>query len=327
MWIDAKKCILSMMKSDKTLSVITPVYNEENNIQPFLDRLIPVLEKLSPNYEIIFSMDPCTDETEKVIMENIKKNSSIKLLLMSRRFGQPAATQAGILNCSGDYCVAIDVDLQDPPELIEEMYEKALDGYDVVLARRKSRKGETFIKRIIARTGYYLIKKLSDVEIPENTGDYRLISRRVIDQLRNLQEKHGFLRGLVAYVGFKQTYVTYDRGARFADSGKYSRLTGSIKIGLNGLIGFSTKPLFIMSLLGFILASLSFLIGMFYFLSKIFGADITPGLPTTVILITFFSGVQLIGLGLIGEYIGRIYDEVKRRPMYIIDKKVGFKKD
>ena len=315
------------MITDKLISIVVPVFNEENNIQPFLDRLLPTLDKITTKYEIIFCLDPCTDDTQSVIENNIKKNNNIKLLVMSRRFGQPAATQAGIQNCKGDYCVVIDVDLQDPPELIEEMSKQALSGFDVVLAKRKSRKGETLMKRAIARLGYYFIRKLSDVPIPENTGDFRMISRRVINQLADLQEKHGFLRGLVAYVGFEQTFVMYDRDARHADNGKYSRLTGSIKIGLNGLIGFSTKPLFIMALFGFLLALFSFLIGMFYFLSKILGADITPGLPTTVILITFFSGVQLLGLGLIGEYIGRIYDEVKRRPMYIIDKKIGFEKE
>ena len=312
---------------DKLISVVVPVFNEQSNIQQFLDRLLPTLNKITTKYEIIFCLDPCSDDTQRIIENNINKNKNIKLLVMSRRFGQPAATQAGIQNCKGDYCVVIDVDLQDPPELIEEMSKQALDGFDVVLAKRKSRKGETMMKRAIASLGYYFIRKLSDVPIPENTGDFRMISRKVIDQLANLQEQHGFLRGLVAYVGFDQTFVMYDRDARYADDGKYSRLTGSIKIGLNGLIGFSTKPLFIMALFGFLLALFSFLIGMFYFLSKILGADITPGLPTTVILITFFSGVQLLGLGLIGEYIGRIYDEVKRRPMYIIDKKIGFEKD
>ena len=172
------------------LSIIVPVYKEEKNIKPFLERTENVLNKIGKKYEIIFALDPSKDNTEKIILEEINRNDNIKLITFSRRFGQPSATIAGLHYCTGEACVVIDVDLQDPPELIFDMYSKlnSEKQYDVVLAKRKSRKGETFIKRIIARTGYYLIKKLSDVEIPENIGDYRMISRRVIDQLRNLQE-------------------------------------------------------------------------------------------------------------------------------------------
>ncbi len=199
------------------------------------------------------------------------------------------------------------------------------EGYEVVYAKRRSRKGETLLKRLIAYVGYSLINRLSDVQIPSNTGDFRIMSRRVIEELRRLNESHGFLRGLVAYVGFKQAFIEYDRDERFAGKGNYNRLTGSLKIGLNGLISFSSRPLFMMSIAGFVLAGLSFLLGAWYVLQRIIGVDLTPGLSTTVLFISFFAGVQLLGLGLIGEYVGRIYDEVKRRPMYIIDKQVNFK--
>jgi dolichol-phosphate mannosyltransferase len=162
------------------------------------------------------------------------------------------------------------------------------------------------------------------VQIPRNTGDFRIMTRRVIEELRRLNESHGFLRGMVAYVGFRQTFIEYDRDSRYAGKGKYHRLTGSFKIGLNGLIGFSSRPLFAMSICGFILAGLSFLLGAWYMLQKFIGVSLTPGLSTTVLVVTFFAGVQLLGLGLIGEYVGRIYDEVKRRPMYIVDHKVNF---
>ncbi|EEQ12392.1 Glycosyltransferase involved in cell wall bioproteinsis [Yersinia mollaretii ATCC 43969] len=308
------------------ISLIVPVYKEEANIRPFLQRTEAVFLKMSVTYEIIFALDPSPDKTEEIILEEINRNSNIKLMVFSRRFGQPAATMAGILSCIGETCVVIDVDLQDQPELIEQMFAKLQEGYEVVCAKRRSRKGETLIKRIIAHLGYGLINKLSDVEIPRNTGDFRIMTRRVIEELRRLNECHGFLRGLVAYVGFRQAFIEYDRDERYAGKGNYNRFTGSFKIGLNGLISFSSKPLFVMSISGFILAGLSFLIGAWYVFQKMIGIDITPGLPTTVLIISFFAGVQLLGLGLIGEYVGRIYDEVKRRPMYILDRQINMEK-
>ena len=306
------------------LSIIVPVYKEEKNISPFLSRVEDIFKSIDIDYEIIFCLDPSPDNTEERILEEINHNENIKLLVFSRRFGQPAATMAGILSCTGDYCVVIDVDLQDPPELILPMYEKLKQGYEVVYAKRKSRQGETLIKKFIAYIGYALINRFSDVKIPRNTGDFRIMSRRVIEELRLLNESHGFLRGLVAYVGFKQAYVEYDRDPRLSGKGNYNPFTGSLKIGLNGLISFSSKPLSIMSIGGFILSGLSFMLGGWYVLQKLLGINLTPGLSTTVLLISFFSGVQLLGLGLIGEYVGRIYDEVKRRPMYIVDKKINF---
>jgi len=312
------------MKKNADISIIVPVYNEEENICQFLNRTEVVMQRLGLSYEIIFSLDPSTDKTENIIINEIKRNPLIKLLVFSRRFGQPAATMAGILACTGNTCVVIDVDLQDQPELIEMMYAKLSEGYEVVYAKRRSRKGETLIKRIISYVGYMLINKLSDVQIPRNTGDFRIITRRVIEELRRLNENHGFLRGLVAYVGFKQAFIEYDRDERYAGVGNYNRLTGSLKIGLNGLISFSSQPLFVMSIVGSVLAVLSFLLGAWYIIQKVIGIDLTPGLSTTVLLVSFFAGVQLLGLGLIGEYVGRIYDEVKRRPMYIVDRQVNF---
>ena len=306
------------------ISVVVPVYKEESNIRPFLDRLEKVLKRIGKSYEIIFALDPSPDRTEEVILEAINRNPSIKLLVFSRRFGQPAATMAGIISCVGEACVVIDVDLQDQPELIEQLYAKLKEGYEVVYAKRRLRKGETMIKRWVAHVGYALINRFSDVQIPRNTGDFRIMTRRVMEELRRLNESHGFLRGLVAYVGFKQTFIEYDRDERHTGKGNYNRLTGSLKIGLNGLIGFSSKPLTMMSVAGFVLALLSFLLGAWYVFQKLMGFNLTPGLSTTVLVVSFFAGVQLLGLGLIGEYVGRIYDEVKRRPMYIVDRQVNF---
>ena len=306
------------------LSVVVPVYKEETNIQPFLLRMEASLKGLGQTYEIIFCLDPSPDRTEEVILQEIDRNPNIKLLVFSRRFGQPAATMAGLMLCRGASCVVIDVDLQDPPELIPEMYAKLLEGYEVVYAKRRSRKGETLIKRMVAKLGYKVIAMLSEVEIPRDTGDFRIMTRRVIEELRRLNESHGFLRGLVAFVGFKQTFVEYNRDERVHGSGHYNRFVGSLKIGLNGLISFSGKPLQLMSVAGAFFAGCSFLLGTWYVFQKVVGVDLTPGLSTTVLVITFFSGVQLLSLGLMGEYIGRIYDELKRRPMFIIDRKVNF---
>ena len=315
------------MANDVEISVIVPVYREQANVRPFLKRTEAVLAGLGVAYEIIFALDPSPDDTEGVILGEIERNPSIRLLVFSRRFGQPVATMAGILSCGGRTCVVIDVDLQDQPELIREMYGKLKSGYEVVYAKRRSRKGETLVKRLIACVGYTVINRMSDVAIPKNTGDFRIMTRRVVEELRRLNESHGFLRGLVAHVGFKQTFVEYDRDERFAEKGKYNRLTGSLRIGLNGLISFSSRPLQLMSIVGMVVAGFSFLLGGWYAFQHFAGINLTPGLSTTVLVVTFFSGVQLLALGLMGEYVGRIYDEVKRRPPFILDRRVNFDGD
>lgn len=314
-------------QADIDISIVVPVYMEEASIRPFLKRIEPVMDRMGVNYEIVFSLDPCADRTEAVVADEIARNPRIRLLTFSRRFGQPAATLGGILNCSGRSCVVIDVDLQDPPETIEALYAKLSEGYEVVYAVRRSRAGETVMKRAIAYVGYMLINRMSDVSIPRNTGDFRIMTRRVIEQLRAMPESHGFLRGLVAHIGFRQAAIEYDRDERADGKGKYNRLTGSIRIGLNGIVSFSSRPLQLMSIAGFLLAGFSFLLGAWYALQHFIGMPLTAGLPTTVLVVTFFSGVQLLSLGLIGEYIGRIYDEVKRRPMYIIDRTLNFDSD
>ena len=271
------------------LSIVVPIYREEANIRPFLARTEQVLAKMGVSYEIVFALDPSPDRTEDVIVQEINSNSSIRLLVFSRRFGQPAATMAGILTCTGETCVVLDVDLQDPPELIGKLYAKLHEGYEVVYAKRRSRKGETLAKRLISYVGYAAINRLSDVEIPRNTGDFRIMTRRVIEQLRRLNEAHGFLRGLVAYVGFRQAFIEYDRDERYAGKGNYNRLTGSLKIGLNGLISFSRRPLQLMSLAGFGLAAFSFLLGAWYVAQKLLGFELTPGLSTTVLVVTLLE--------------------------------------
>jgi len=300
-----------------------PVYKEELNIRPFLERVEAVFERIQVSYEVIFSLDPSPDKTEEIILEEISRNSSIKLLVFSRRFGQPAATMGGIAASTGNYVVIIDVDLQDPPELIINMYLAARNGSEVVYARRTNRKGETAIKKLIAKVGSNLIQRLSEVPIPKDVGEFRMMSRRVVNELLSLKETHGFIRGLVAFVGFRQEAIEFVRDSRLLEETKYNKFTGSIKIGLTGLIGFSARPLQLMSIAGGLIALLSFLLGLLYIFLKLIG-ETTPGLATIVLFISFFSGIQLMALGLMGEYVGRIYDEVKGRPQYIIDKKINF---
>lgn len=310
------------------ISIIVPILNEEKNINEFYSRTLKTFEKLKLEYEIIFILDPCEDNSLNIIKDFALINKNIKILEFSRRFGQPVATLAGIDYAIGDYVVVIDVDLQDPPELIYDLYIKLKSkNLDVVYAKRKSRDGETFIKKIISEVGYKLINKMSDVNIPVNVGDFRIMSRRVVNEIKKFKDPEAFLRGIVSYVGFDQDYVEYDREKRFSGSTKYNKYLGSLKIGLNGLLGFTSKPLQLMSLVGFFFSFLSFIIGITYFVLKIFHFEITAGLPTTILIVTFFSGIQLMALGIVGEYIARIYDQVKERPRYIIKNKTNIQDD
>jgi len=310
------------------LSVVIPAYNEEATAGPAYERLKHVLDDLAlADWEIIFSVDPSTDRTEDVIVGLRQQDPRVKMLRFSRRFGQPAATLAGMAAASGDAIVVIDCDLQDPPELIADMVGHWRDGFDVVYAQRRSRVGETLPKRIVAAVGYRVIKRVAEVDIPPNTGDFRLMSRRVVDHVVALGEAHGFLRGLVALVGFKQTSVLYDRDERAAGSSKYNRFWGSLTIGLNGIISFSRYPLHVISLGGIVLSLFAFLLAVVYLVLKIAGVGFPIGNPTIVILISLFSGIQLLSLGVMGEYVGRIYDEVKRRPKTIIESAYGFDDD
>jgi len=306
------------------LSLVIPVYNEEQNIAPLIARLQQVLAPIGCGYELLFCMDPCSDGTEREILAAREKDPRIGLITFSRRFGQPAAVLAGIEHCSGDACVVIDADLQDPPELIADMVAAWREGYDVVYAQRTTREGETLIKKAVCALGYWLLNRISDVRIPRNTGDFRLMSRRVLDQLKQLHEREGFLRGMVAYVGFSQKAILYQRAARAGGAGKYNRFLGSLTIALNGFIGFSKYPLHLISILGLVISFASMSLGAVYLVLKLciatglLALEIKWGNPTLVILISFLSGVQLLSLGIMGQYMARMYDDIKGRPVYIV---------
>ncbi len=314
------------MKSKKNIdiSVMFPVYNEEKNISPFLKRLIPVMNKLKKKYEVIFIYDPSSDNTYKNILKFIKNNKKISLIGMSRRWGQNACLMAGLENSNGKTCVTIDVDLQDPPELIAKMYNEYTRGYEVILMQRKSRKGETFIRMLITRIGYWLINKLSDVEIKPNVGDFRLLSRKFINKLIDLKESHGFFRGLIPYLGFPQKILTYDRDPRNTGVTKYNPYYASIKHGIDGIVAFSIKPLTLMISFGSIIVVLSFLVGLAYLISGlVYGNEMSYGMMPILLMTIFFGGIQILCFGLLGQYIGRIYEEVRDRPRYIIKERIN----
>jgi dolichol-phosphate mannosyltransferase len=307
------------------LSLVVPVYREEKNVPEFLRRVRPILGAITEDYEVIFALDPSPDRTEEVILEARAEDPRIKLLRFSRRFGQPMATLAGLQYSAGEAVVVMDVDLQDPPELLGEMVAKWRAGYDVVLPQRRQRTGEPWVKRLVAATGYKVINKIADVRIPPNTGDFRLMSRRVVAEVTRLKETHGFLRGMVAVVGFKQALIPFDRPARFAGETNYNRFLGSLRIGFNGIFCFSTYALTLSTWLGFLVSGGAFLLMGIYLFYKLMDWPIAWGNPTLVILISFLGGIQLISIGILGEYIGRIYEEVRARPKFIVERAEGFR--
>jgi dolichol-phosphate mannosyltransferase len=307
-----------------SLSVVIPAYKEEANVSRVYGRLRAVLDGMSLDWELIFSVDPSPDRTEELILELGARDPRVKMLRFSRRFGQPMATLAGMEAARGDAVVVIDCDLQDPPELIPELVAHWRAGFDVVYAQRRSRAGETLPKRIVARLGYKVINRIAEVDIPPNTGDFRLMSRRVVDNVVSLKEHHGFLRGLVGLVGFPQTSVPYNRDPRAAGTSKYNQFFGSLAIGINGLVGFSRYPLQLISLVGILFSVLAFLVAVAYLGLKLGGVAFPIGNPTIVIVVAFFSGIQLLSLGVMGEYVGRIYDETRQRPKYIVESRHGF---
>jgi glycosyltransferase involved in cell wall biosynthesis len=306
------------------LSIVVPVYNEEQTIGRFLAATRDALEPVTDDYEIIFAADPCKDRTIEIIRDENENDPRIKAIVLSRRFGQPSATFAGLSCAAGDAVVVIDCDLQDPPSLIPEMIRLWQSGYKVVIPQRRTRKGETLIKRIVAHLGYRFINHIAEVPIPRNTGDFRLLDRRVVQEILALKEHHGFLRGLTAIVGFKTYLLRFDRDARVDGEGKYNRFTGSLKIGFNGIVAFSDYLLNVMVKFGLTLAFLTLPLTVFLIVIKMNGwFDFSPGIATLFIFILLMSGVHLLGLGILGAYISRIYEEAKNRPKFIVETVIG----
>lgn len=305
------------------LSVIIPLYNEELNIDYLFERLSLVLNLLNMKYEIICVNDGSKDNTIERLIDYHYQNPFIKIVNLSRNFGKEIALSAGLDYATGAAVVPIDADLQDPPELIAEMVEKWREGYDVIYATRRSRNEENWLKRFTANAFYRTLNRISLVPIPHDTGDFRLLDRRVVDALKKMPERNRFMKGLFSWVGFKQTSIYFDRPARYQGEStwNYWRLWN---FALDGITSFSFIPLKVWSYIGVLVAIPSFFYASFLVLrTLIFGIDL-PGYASIMVAILFLGGVQLVSLGVIGEYLGRVYEEVKRRPLYLVRDAYGF---
>jgi len=305
-----------------TLSIVVPLYNEQDNVAPLVERIVAILERLEgvPEYEIVLVNDGSSDSTLERIRVEMSGHAHIVLVNLSRNFGHQIAASAGIDIAAGDAVVLMDGDLQDPPELIADFVAKWREGYDVVYAVRRTRKGESRFKVFTARLFYRTIKHLTKVAIPVDTGDFRLMSRRVVEALKRSRERHRFLRGMVSWVGYDQIGVEYDREERKSGTTKYP-LPKMLRFAIDGITSFSDVPLRFASYLGFAASIVAFVYAAIVIAYKLFSLKppgYTPGWASTIVAVLFLGGVQLISLGILGEYIGRIYDEVKGRPLYLI---------
>jgi dolichol-phosphate mannosyltransferase len=304
--------------------VVAPAFNEAANLPLFYERTCASLERLGEPWEIILVDDGSADETREVIRRLHEADPRVKGVSFSRNFSHQMAITAGLDFARGDAVVIIDSDLQDPPEVIPDLVARWREGYQVVYAQRESREGETWFKKVTAATFYRLIRRISSVDIPVDTGDFRLLDRRAADALRAVREQHRYMRGLSVWIGFRATAVRYQRAARHSGETKYP-LRKMIRFALDGITNFSYVPLQLASYAGFFIAGLS-LVGILAAIAlRLFVGRALTGQATTLVVVLFLGGIQLIFLGVIGEYLGRIYDEVKRRPLYIVQETIGMK--
>jgi len=298
-------------------SVVIPAYNEELVVQETYKRLKLVMDSVNVPYELVFVNDGSKDNTAAILRKLCEADARVKLVDFSRNFGHQMASTAGMDYSTGDTVVLIDADLQDPPELIPEMIRKWREGYEVVYGVRKKRMGETFFKKITAKFFYRFMKSMTEVDMPLDTGDFRLIDRKVCDALKSANEKNRFIRGLISWLGFKQTGIEYVRDKRFAGETKYP-FKKMLKFAFDGITSFSYKPLKLATYFGTFLSAMSFLYLLVVIYQGLFTDSTVAGWASTLAVSLFFNGIVLIILGIIGEYIGRIYDEVKGRPLYIV---------
>ncbi len=302
-----------------SLSVVAPLFNEEGNVAELVRRLRAAADGCAgiDGYEIVLVDDGSTDRTVELLRVHAAADPRLVIVRLSRNFGHQLAATAGLDVSRGDAVVLIDADLQDPPELIPAMVERWQAGFDVVYAVRRKRKGESRFKIWTARLFYRTTQRLTKVAIPVDAGDFRLMSRRVVDALKVIRERHRFIRGLVSWVGFPQTALEYDRDSRFAGESKYP-VSKMLRFAIDGITSFSDVPLRFASYFGFIVSGVAFVVGVFEIGLKIFTGYQLPGYTSTIFAILFLGGVQLIGIGILGEYIGRIYEEIKGRPLYLL---------
>jgi dolichol-phosphate mannosyltransferase len=306
-----------------TFSIVAPAYNEEKVLPELYQRVCAVMEAVGESWELILVDDGSRDHSAEVIAGLHAQDHRVKGLAFSRNFGFQVAATAALEHAQGDAVILTDADLQDPPEVYPEMIARWREGYDVVYGVRASREGETWFKLLTARLFYRLIYRITDVNIPLDTGDFRLMDRRVVEAIKKMPERKRFLRGMVPWVGFKQSGVEYERRSRFAGQSKFSSVRKMLPFALDAITSFSYFPLQLASYLGFIIAGISALAIVLVIFLRLFYQTPLSGQATTLVAVLFLGGVQLISLGIIGEYLGRIYDEVKGRPLYLVDKKWG----
>ena len=308
---------MNKKEQKKILSIVSPVYNEAENLAEFYSRVINATDNLNLEIEIIYINDGSQDSTIDIITKQRQIDNRITIIDLSRNFGKEIALTAGLDYSSGDAVIVIDADLQDPPELIPKLVEKWREGYDVVNAKRIKRKGESLLKKVMSYIYYRLLFYLSDIKVPRDTGDFRLLNKNALDALLKLREKHRYMKGLFVWVGFRQKEIEYEREARFKGKTKWGFFS-LFNLAFDGLTSFSIMPLRLASTIGF----LSALIGFFYctviVFKTLFFHEPVAGFTSLVVLVTFFGGIQLLSIGIIGEYIGRIFNETKNRPLYVV---------
>jgi dolichol-phosphate mannosyltransferase len=305
------------LKEEIVYSIIAPIFNEIENLPILYQRIIEIMDQTNEPWELLMIDDGSTDGSTDYIRNLAKNDERIRPIIFARNFGHQIAVTAGLDYSRGQAVTIIDSDLQDPPEVILALINKWKEGFEVVYAVRSEREGETWFKRFTASLFYRLIFRITDVKIPMDTGDFRLMDRKVVNIMNSMREHHRFLRGMSAWVGFKQIGVEYKRAARFSGSTKYP-FKKMLKLALTAITGFSYVPLQLATYLGFISAAISIITIPIVVVLRIAGSQSFFGQATTLIAVLFFGGVQLISLGILGEYIGLIYDEVKGRPLYIV---------
>lgn len=313
-----------MLREKQLLSIVVPVFNEEESITETVRRLLDLRSNLDQevDVEFMFVDDGSKDKSLSLLYQEAKKNECVKIISFSRNFGHQIAITAGIDMAQGDFVAVIDADLQDPPELIADMYRVALTGVDVVYGKRRSRAGESLFKKFTAAVFYRLLNYMCETDIPTDTGDFRLMSRKVVDAFKLMHERHRFVRGMVPWLGFRSLALEYDRAERFAGETKYP-LNKMMAFATNAILSFSSKPLTLAIRLGLFTILMGVVGGLYMLYLKLFTSIPIPGLTAILLSVVFFSGIQILLIGVIGEYIARIFDEIKGRPLYLISESIN----
>jgi len=298
-------------------SIIIPIYNEQENIHKLYDRLKSVMNGMNVSHEFVFVNDGSRDRSMILIKELAANDNSVHYINLSRNFGHQIAVTAGIDHVRGKAIVIIDADLQDPPELIAEMYAKMKEGFEVVYAKRKIRKGESVLKKITAKWFYRILASITSIDIPVDTGDFRLMDRKIVDVLRTMPEQQKFLRGQISWIGFNQTYVEYNRDERHGGETGYT-YKKMLRFALDGITSFSNLPLKFATAAGFVVSGITFIVILYALYARFISKDFVPGWTSLILAVLFIGGVQLITIGIIGEYISRLSANVRNRPLYIM---------